>query len=620
MLNSYPLHYTFIRLYSLSKAMRIIRHNIPDIAIADPFYMRAVHLATAGDRAVASGYLKDFFLANQNKCNILLPVFPEDKTCTLISITPKHSMATYLDADGKSTTDYTNVKAVLDDALNGYVKAKGNMQRPNIRYGKHVFKHQTKFPCVKKPPSSNKDAYYALYHMDKFIRDQQQLTLPEHLRDWANKLARVPDDGIKQDFFRIQVEFCEIIHQDVIRSAGEFYAGYQPSNSDIDTMLQMQGDDYRSWMCLKKGGDMTWYVVYKGKVPGVYNDWEECRRQVHRFSGNSYKGGGWSLTEQELDSYIEEHGQHVEDDGGEAEDNFVQPSNTAGFPYQQPDYDYGPSASSSSRGPGMFKYGDPRRKPTREYSNILGGLIRKHFPGIVHLPSGGRDVAWTWKHYSYAEDPSGKYRNMQERVVRHFWKYFKRAEGKETACDVIVHELCRVRVTGMHYEARVQCVRDWHAERKIWMSKADCRDTLMAPWQYLQNPPQYVGEDKACFLAMVIWWTSREYARKHEEGKQKRLEMGGGSHVLGSKNLALTLQEEEVKTGVAPNLFGFFQKSKTRKEPHPETGSLWVNDLAEGQCGAYRSKFKDKHGVQNYTLASRLTQQLAEPRIGPGPR
>ncbi|KAK1677923.1 hypothetical protein QYE76_038771 [Lolium multiflorum] len=24
--------------------------------------------------------------------------------------------------------------------------------------------------------------------------------------------------------------------------------------------------------------DMTWYVVYKGKVPGVYNDWEECRR------------------------------------------------------------------------------------------------------------------------------------------------------------------------------------------------------------------------------------------------------------------------------------------------------------------------------------------------------
>src|SRR3954469_6319687 len=35
---------------------------------------------------------------------------------------------------------------------------------------------------------------------------------------------------------------------------------------------------------------MTSYVVYVGRVPGVYEDWEECRRQVHRFSGNSYKG------------------------------------------------------------------------------------------------------------------------------------------------------------------------------------------------------------------------------------------------------------------------------------------------------------------------------------------
>ena len=43
-----------------------------------------------------------------------------------------------------------------------------------------------------------------------------------------------------------------------------------------------------------------------------------------------------------------------------------------------------------------------------------------------------------------------------------------------------------MRVTGMHYEARIQCVRDWHRERKIWMTKADCRETLVAPWQYLQ--------------------------------------------------------------------------------------------------------------------------------------
>nr|XP_051196041.1 uncharacterized protein LOC127309101 [Lolium perenne] len=144
----------------------------------------------------------------------------------------------------------------------------------------------------------------------------------------------------------------------------------------------------------------------------------------------------------------------------------------------------------------------------------------------------------------------------------------------------------------MHYEARVQCVRDWHAERKVWMSKADCRDMLMAPWQTLLDAS---GKTRRAFLR----WSYGGHPRvrpKYEEGKRKRLEMGGGSHVLGSKNLALTLQQEEVKTGVTPNLFGLFQKSKTRREPHPETGSVWVNGLAEAQCGAYRSTFKAKHG------------------------
>ena len=57
-------------------------------------------------------------------------------------------------------------------------------------------------------------------------------------------------------------------------------------------------------------------------------------------------------------------------------------------------------------------------------------------------------------------------------------KYFKRAEGKENACDDVLHQIARKRVTGMHYEARVQCVRDWHAARFVHMTKEDARDTL----------------------------------------------------------------------------------------------------------------------------------------------
>ena len=32
------------------------------------------------------------------------------------------------------------------------------------------------------------------------------------------------------------------------------------------------------------------YVVYEGKVPGVYDEWHECQAQVQGVSGASHKG------------------------------------------------------------------------------------------------------------------------------------------------------------------------------------------------------------------------------------------------------------------------------------------------------------------------------------------
>ncbi|KAK1679251.1 hypothetical protein QYE76_040099 [Lolium multiflorum] len=246
-------------------------------------------------------------------------------------------------------------------------------------------------------------------------------------------------------------------------------------------------------------------------------------------------------------------------------------------------------------GRSSFQFEDPTQRPPRGYSNILGGLLRWYFPGIVNFPTGGCDVAWRWAHYSLAEDPLGR-GTAADMVVAKFWKYFKRAEGKENACDDVLHQLARKRVTGMHYEARIQCVRDWHADRFVHMSKEDARDTLMQPWQYMQNPPQYVGNDDRCFRAMVMWWTCPQYLKKHEEGKKKRAEMRGGSHIQGSIPISLHLQKEEVRTGAKPNVFAVLKKMKQRKTPDPETGSVWVNPQSETQCTSYVSKFKQKYG------------------------
>ena len=77
MFNLHPLHYTFVRLFSLSMEMRIIRDKTPDIVIVDPFYMRAKILGSAGDRQVASSHLEGVILANPDKDNFLVPYFPE---------------------------------------------------------------------------------------------------------------------------------------------------------------------------------------------------------------------------------------------------------------------------------------------------------------------------------------------------------------------------------------------------------------------------------------------------------------------------------------------------------------------------------------------------------------
>ncbi|KAK1610350.1 hypothetical protein QYE76_034023 [Lolium multiflorum] len=258
-------------------------------------------------------------------------------------------------------------------------------------------------------------------------------------------------------------------------------------------------------------------------------------------------------------------------------------------------------------GRSSFKYEDPSQRPPRGYSNILGGLLRWYFPGIVNFPTGGCDVAWRWAHYSLAEDPMGR-GTAADLVVAKFWKYFKRAEGKETACDDVLHQLARKRVTGMHYEARIQCVRDWHADRFVHMTKEDARDTLMQPWQYMQNPPQYVGKDDRCFLAMVMWWTCPQYLKKHEEGKKKRAEMRGGSHIQGSIPSLFTCR---TRTGAKPNVFAVLKKMKQRKTPDPETGSVWVNPQCETQCTSYVSKFKQKYGEEANPEAEDFDPEVA---------
>ena len=86
------------------------------------------------------------------------------------------------------------------------------------------------------------------------VRDQHHHMLPNDLKEWAARLSAIQDEDITQEFFRIQSEFADIIHQDVLHTSGQLFLRYQPSNSEIDEMLQMQGDNDRDFMTIMTDG------------------------------------------------------------------------------------------------------------------------------------------------------------------------------------------------------------------------------------------------------------------------------------------------------------------------------------------------------------------------------
>jgi hypothetical protein len=108
----------------------------------------------------------------------------------------------YLDSgSNEKKKDYTNIRTVLDNALTGYVASGGTISRPVVRTGNHVFTHVMQFPCTKQPVGSTKDAFYALYHMEVFLRDQQNIRLPDSLKRWAQDLSIRQDTDIRESLY-----------------------------------------------------------------------------------------------------------------------------------------------------------------------------------------------------------------------------------------------------------------------------------------------------------------------------------------------------------------------------------------------------------------------------------
>ena len=146
-----------------------------------------------------------------------------DEYAVLIVIRPRWSVATYFDSG--SLKDYTRLKGVLDEPLEGYAQKGGHFYKEKngerfTKDNKHIFWHGTGFHCIKHAPGSVKDAFYVLHHIKGFVRDAEKTRMPSSLREWTKFAGEITDDKLREDFHLIQMELSQIIYNDVVTSGG----------------------------------------------------------------------------------------------------------------------------------------------------------------------------------------------------------------------------------------------------------------------------------------------------------------------------------------------------------------------------------------------------------------
>ena len=150
-----------------------------------------------------------------------------DKYSSLIYVSPKWSVATYLDSGNKvRPRRYTRIKSFLDDALEAYAKQGGPFQKKSEFFtdeNTHKFQHGTGFHCIKQSDGSSKEAYYALHHLKGIVRDFEKCKIPSDLAEYTKMADGFTDADYRTDFHRIRLQLTTILLEDVIHKSGSYH-------------------------------------------------------------------------------------------------------------------------------------------------------------------------------------------------------------------------------------------------------------------------------------------------------------------------------------------------------------------------------------------------------------
>ncbi|CAO2164416.1 unnamed protein product, partial [Urochloa humidicola] len=115
--------------------------------------------------------------------------------------------------------------------------------------------------------------------------------------------------------------------------------------------------------------------------------------------------------------------------------------------------------------------------------------------------------------------------------------FYRCEEGHERKASRVAATACKKLVQDMHYEARVQAVIDYYAMTGVKVKKKEARLMYLTREQYISVIPWWCASHPDAWAMRVDRWCEAGWEAKHLAARDRRLQMPGPSHHMGSSNI-----------------------------------------------------------------------------------
>lgn len=166
------------------------------------------------------------------------------------------------------------------------------------------------------------------------------------------------------------------------------------------------------------------YAVRKGKTPGIYKTWDQCREQVQGYSGAEYKKFN---TETEAKEFIGLETKDLYNEFNELPEDTLIAYVDGSFDSSNGSYSYG-AVVISSKGTQEFGERFPKDKYS-EHRNVIGEIRGSVFAMNLAVKNGYKNLVLHYDYEGIEKWATGAWKRNKEATIL-YHEYFKSIKDK----------------------------------------------------------------------------------------------------------------------------------------------------------------------------------------------